>query len=97
MPAAAKATSANSPAPGRCRIENAADSVAPSASASGAVVSGRDRGRQGQAGGGSGGRRQPPPPDSDLQGWSRSRRLSIVAGPMPLISSSCSTEERPPC
>ena len=30
-------------------------------------------------------------------GCSASRSASIVAGPMPLIWSSCSTEERPPC
>ena len=31
------------------------------------------------------------------QGWSRARSDSIVAGPIPLTSSSCSTEARPPC
>ena len=39
-----------------------------------------------------GDRRQAP-----AQGWSRSRSASIVAGPIPLIWSSSSIEERPPC
>ena len=44
-------------------------------------------------------RREPPRsrPARRTQGWRRPRSASIVAGPMPLIWSSSSTEERPPC
>jgi hypothetical protein len=53
----------------------------------------RQRGK-GEAGGEAAERREPPAVD---QGWSRLRRASIVAGPIPLIWSSCSIDATPPC
>ena len=52
--------------------------------------------------GGQSAQRREAPAEAELSaraayGWRRPRSASIVAGPMPLIWSSSSTEERPPC